>query len=579
MVFLLLAACSSATADTATTAPATTTPKTEPTARPTSIPASPTPKVYCQGQSPSIEDVARSYAQPKYGTQVEILWQSGFVPWWVRASADGRILAVSDGGDSIYELKPDGTLAVAFACPGAMIETFAAASDGALWFVERRGGALFRVDPSGEVTRIADNGNRNLEAGPDGSVYALEKGLYQYTPDGQRTTISTEVFGRKMAVGPNGELAFNLGGDIATLDEGGELQILASGFGPEPWPTFAADGLLYVTHWTNVTVFDLQTGESHTLPFLKDAGLGESGAFAPDGRLLLYHPNTNVYAVDLQTEEVTTYHNTISNSWAMAVNPGDATYIAFGDQRPGGTTAIYRITGVHDLEWVADIDFGIERSMAFDSQGFGYIAAADQQNGAAITRFDPATGETERYATADCYPFSITVDPTTDQPWWVDCNLVVHLNEAGQRVSIDKPAKTRNVSIAITPGGDLYAVAWHPVSDPGQPGQHEILKWNPDTETWDFVVDMTQSDPGITLATLVACPDNHIYTVEGLSADNLPVNYSSYNSVRRLEDDNTLTLLGYNLSFDGLAADCDPATNRIVFTSGAGIFALTPPED
>ncbi len=88
---------------------------------------------------------------------------------------------------------------------------------------------------------------------------------------------------------------------------------------------------------------------------------------------------------------------------------------------------------------------------------------------------------------------------------------------------------------------------------------------------------MTQSDPGITLATLVGCPDGRIYTIESLDSSNLPVNRSSHNVVRRLESDGTLTLLGYDFSFDGLAADCDPATGRIIFTSGAGIFALAPP--
>ncbi len=68
-----------------------------------------------------------------------------------------------------------------------------------------------------------------------------------------------------------------------------------------------------------------------------------------------------------------------------------------------------------------------------------------------------------------------------------------------------------------------------------------------------------------------------LHTIESLDSSNLPVNRSSYNAVRRLEPDSTLTLLGYDFSFDGLAADCDPATGRIIFTSSAGIFALTPP--
>ncbi|MBT4638053.1 MAG: PAS domain-containing protein, partial [Deltaproteobacteria bacterium] len=66
-------------------------------------------------------------------------------------------------------------------------------------------------------------------------------------------------------------------------------------------------------------------------------------------------------------------------------------------------------------------------------------------------------------------------------------------------------------------------------------------------------------------------------TVESLDEDHLPVSGSTFNAVRRLETDGSLTLLGFDFSFDGEAAYCDPATGHILFTSGAGIFSLTPP--
>jgi hypothetical protein len=91
------------------------------------------------------------------------------------------------------------------------------------------------------------------------------------------------------------------------------------------------------------------------------------------------------------------------------------------------------------------------------------------------------------------------------------------------------------------------------------------------------VADLTQADPNLTLALAVACPDGHVYTVESLDGAALGRSGPTFNAVRRLEPEGPLTLLGHDFSFDGMYASCDAATNRIIFTSGAGNWALTPP--
>jgi hypothetical protein len=104
-----------------------------------------------------------------------------------------------------------------------------------------------------------------------------------------------------------------------------------------------------------------------------------------------------------------------------------------------------------------------------------------------------------------------------------------------------------------------------------------LYRWDAVASTWQQLADLTQSDPGITLSTLVGCPDGRVYTVESLDGSHTPNGSSTFNAVRRLEPDGSLTLVGYDFSFDGLAADCDRATGQILFTSGAGIFRLTLP--
>jgi len=574
MLTLVAAACGPEPQATAeiegATAPAPTTP---PTARPSPSATAARPQP-CEGEAPP-RGVDYTLIVP--GVEAQILWRAQFVPWWVRPSPDGRILAVTDHGDSIYELRPDGTLGVAFRCPGVAIETFAVASDGALWFAAWDGGRLYRVSPDRSVSILAQGGNRNLEAGLDGSVYAVENGLVRVDPDGTTEVISDSVTGRRLAIGPQGEIVALVDGNLVRISDSGEVTQIASGYGPEPWVTFGPDGLLYVTHWTGVDVIDLESGAVTPIPWLERSNIAESGAFAPDGRLLMYHPNTNVYAIDLEAQTIDIFYQVLSNSWAMAANPGGAVYIAFGNDMGNGETAIYRVMDAGTLERVATTPYGLERSMAFDSQGTGYLAAGDVSAGGAIIRFDPETWETEEYVRAQCFPQSVTVDPRTDQVWWEECNRFVSLSADGSREAIGGVPGGENASLAITPAGEFYTTTFFRREDPGTPYERGLYRWDEGTSTWQEVADLTQSDPGITLATLVACPDGRIYTVESLDSTNLPVNRSSFNAVRRVEPDGSLTLLGFDFSFDGLAASCDAATGRILFTSGAGIFAVTPP--
>jgi streptogramin lyase len=510
-------------------------------------------------------------------TEAELIWRAEFVPWWVRSSPDGRVLAVSDAGDSIYELKPDGSLGIAFQCPGVQIETFAAASDGALWFATRDGGRLYRVDISGEVRKLADYGNRNLEAGPNGEIYAMESGLVRIDPDGSQETISDQVKGRKFAVGPNGEIAAMKDGKVVLITDSGELIELASGYGPEQWLAFDADGLLYVTHWSSVDVIDLASGSVTPIPWLVGKNLGESGAFAPDGRLLLYHPNVHVYAADLTNETIDIYHQVNSNSYAMAASPAGDIYIAFGNNKLNGKTSIYQVVDARALELVLTVPYGEEHAMAFDGQGFGYIAVSDQATGGAVIRFDTTNETFDVYFQTQCHPTDLAIHPTTGQVWWADCGKYNAINENGNLVQINSVPGAGEAGLAITPDGSFYTIGFFDAPDQNTPMKRYLYHYDQSSTKWEEIADLSQSDPAITNATLTACPNGVIYTIESLDEDHLPVNHSSFNAVRRLETDGSLTLLGFDFSGDGQAASCNPANGHILFTSIGGIFSLTPP--
>jgi len=327
-----------------------------------------------------------------------------------------------------------------------------------------------------------------------------------------------------------------------------------------------------------VDKIDLTSGAISTIPWLQGSNIAESGTFAPDGRLLMYHPNTNVYAIDFELQTWNTYYQVTSNSWAMASNSGDGVYIAFGNNVSEGETTIFKIIDQNTLEMVTKVSYGIERSMAFDSHGIGYLAVGDKSRGGAIYQFNPSSGEIELYHQPKCFPSSLIVHPQTDRLWWSDCNSTFEsLDENGILQGINGIPEGEGYSLAITPEGEFYSITFFHRDDPNTPSKHGLYHFDPNASTWEEVADLTQMDSGITLSTLVACPDGFIYTIESLDSTNLPVNRSSYNAVRRLESDGSLTLLGFDFGFDGLAAGCDRTTGQILFTSGEGIFAVTPP--
>jgi streptogramin lyase len=535
-----------------------------------STPEKPTSEEYCQGDPfPRIPNFNIELT----GASAEMLWQTQFVPWWVRTGPDGKVYAVTDGGDTIYEIEFDGTLSPAFTCPGVNIETGIMASDGAFWFASRDG-KIFRADPGGIVRLMDQSGSSNLEAGPEGSVYGQGNGMIRIDMDGKKTNISSSAQGRKFAVSSIGEVATLKDGKVYLITEGGEMRELASGYGPEEWLTFGPDGKLYVTHWSGVDVIDLADGSVKPLDWLVNACPGEAGTFAPDGRLLVYHPNTNVWAINLQAQTIDVYYQVVSNSWAMGVSPDGEVYVAFGSKQGNGETTIYRVSDQQTLELIVNVPYGNENSMAFDLDGTGYIGVSDSKKGVMIYSFDPESGSFEEYFRPECCPNTMAVNPTDGRVWWGDCGNFASVDENGQKEVIQGVSGSENSSLAITTEGEFYALVFFPRDDPNTAYSHYIYHLNPNDSQWEEIADITQSDPGITMAKIVGCADGRVYTVESLGPENLPVDRSSYNGVRRLEANGSLTLVGFDFSFDGQGGGCDYANNRVVFTSGTGIFAV-----
>ncbi len=181
---------------------------------------------------------------------VDLIWRPEFMPFDMSVGPDKRIFSVPQAGEEIYELKTDGSVEVAFQCPGVQMARVAAATDGAIWFTTRGDCSLIRVDPSGEISLIYQNGNCNIEPGPDGTVYAMDNGIVKVYPDGSQKQITDQVQDeRSFAVSPNGDVVVGTyDGRIVKVGVSGEISELISGLCLEPEVFFNATSELYVNN-------------------------------------------------------------------------------------------------------------------------------------------------------------------------------------------------------------------------------------------------------------------------------------------------------------------------------------------
>ncbi len=200
---------------------------------------------------------------------------------------------------------------------------------------------------------------------------------------------------------------------------------------------FDSDGLLSHRAWLGIDIIDLASGSVTPIPWLEGKNIGKSGAFAPDGRLLLYHPNTNVFAADLENETIDIFHQVISNSWAMASAPTGDIYVAFGNRQVMERREIYRVVDMQTLELVLTVPYGEERAMAFDQQGFGYLALGDQTAGDGSFVLTLLL-KILTYITATCHPSALAMHPLTGQIWWEDCGYFQAFDEKGNLVQVTR---------------------------------------------------------------------------------------------------------------------------------------------
>lgn len=230
-------------------------------------------------------------------------------------------------------------------------------ADGAVWVAESLGGAIFRLDPSGTLTRALTEVEgepllwpNDLCVGPDGALYVTDSGLRveelltdvvanQVRPDWQELTLD----GRLIRFDP-------VSGEAAFLDRGYRFTN-GLAFGP--------DGLLYVNETFTANVYRYRVdrgeavGEREMFANVLDPDFPGSGMRGPDG--MAFSEDGRLWVAVFNQGDITVLNPDGSLDRRIQLPGNNPTNVAFG---PRGDTRIYITEG--DAGTLESRDVGVE---------------------------------------------------------------------------------------------------------------------------------------------------------------------------------------------------------------------------
>ena len=504
---------------------------------------------------------------------LQVIYSGNPMVQTMRIGPDDKVYIAEFKGDTIYRLLEDGTVEEYLNFPGDHIAFFDFAPDGTLW-VSRDGG-LYHVR-WGSSLLIATGVCPFFDFDSAGNLYALcrDNLVQRITPDGKVETIASGNFTTwaPPAVSPDGRVYFvNWNNELVRVEADGSLKVIARGFGVEDTPAFTPDRKLYVRGWfTGLRKVDPATGQFEQVTWVgRYAGLGTMLFFDARGYGYTYHPLLPLFRFDLETETVELIYHPHKNSIAMAIDPLTETpYVAYGNRLPNGETILFRVGKDKKLEEFGRVPFGIEHFITFAPDGTGYLSVGDMDKGSMIYIFKPSEGGLQEFVRPDAPAQAMAVEPGTGDLWATAGDQLVGYGANGGRRSIPFPEGANSSRFAFRPDGTLYAVVAFWSQAPNLPSPYKLYRY--ENNSWVQLKDMTPKDPAWSGTGLIAlCPDGRLYLLQG-SEDPQQGGPALF----RLEDDNSLTIIGYGLGdFDTLASSCAPS-GTYYFTNTHGIYSI-----
>jgi sugar lactone lactonase YvrE len=499
-------------------------------------------------------------------------------PEHVAISPTGAIVVTGGDADRVIQVHEDGTLTT-YADPSSNPYSGVAFDAAGNLYVVDWAGVLWKVTPSGSATQLAGEMyyNSGLDVAPSGDVFAVNSStaVLRITPTGQVSVYASGLTNAKdVAVSPITGQVYVMDWDAGAIyraNPNGTVTLLTSGLSNDATHiAFAPDGTLY--HMGIIPGFSrisTANGKRTEITWVQEYIPGDF-AFDSQGRVVTANATTNyVVRYHLDTETVDILVEGLGNTTALAVAPGGGG-IYFGVngltwreqgkvlriEADGSVTPF--ITGLPDRV----------RSMTFDAQGTGYIAAGDDVYTTTLT------GITGTLITLDDAALSLAVEPTTNRLWGIGNEELWYLDELDVRHAVPFTLSTNQWvhSIAFTPDGTLYLYTI--TGDPNiTPVVHGVYRVNPAGPTYTLIADLTTIHVCcLGPSQIGAGHDGNIYWVG--FGDRYTVGNEADMHMVRVTPAGQVTLFARNLPIDPLAVTGSLDSTDLYFTSSEGVYRV-----
>jgi len=527
------------------------------------------------------------------GWSASILYKAGpLVPSLVSVAPDGRVFFTSgrtSEGLEIRELRPDGTQELlvapkltAFEVGGrGELHDFAFTPDGRL-LIGPIGHPLYVVDvDTGELDPIG-GGWPGVQFIPlsDGTIVTTDRQNRLWLVDG--TTGDDAEFrfdfelGWGLAVGPNDEIAVvGRTGELYDVTDPSAPRLVAAGLpaggGGEDGVVFTPDGSLY---WVGTSVVEVDLDSGTLSDAWRITSYGQV-TVAPDGRLVVWHPNMGIARVDLATRVEELLYTATVNTTALATFEGTV-YVAY---RSAQGVTLYSIEEGGGLAPLGTFAANDVLALAIDGSGTALLAGvvADGSNpvGFPVFEFPISNPEdaTQRDDLGGCPVFSLAFDRADGTIHLTNCEGVMTSTAPGDTSTVPYPADVdRGYLTVVDGGGPVYMVGWSPGFDPAEGEPHSLYRLT--DGAWTKVLDLSDTGPAVTWAIPAACPDGSLYVIKHHYINEAP---SGQNHLFEIGPDGARTLVLSGLGTDATAMECS-ADGTWLASMGIGeIFRLDRP--
>jgi len=510
-------------------------------------------------------------------------------PSHVAVGPDGTIVMTDWGsGDRLFELSEQGVLSDYRSAPSDDNSGIVFDSAGNL-FVTGANGILWKIDPGGHATEYAHGFyGYQLDVGPSGAVYGTEgngSSVQRVSPSGEVTRFATGFSDAiDLAVNPLTEevYVYDKGaGVIYRVVQNGSKSVLVHDVLRE-WNYIAcsADGRLYFMDLIDgLWEISTTTGRRTLIPWVKESYTSLHPCdfvFDPQGRIVCVDITFNhVVRFDLSTRQLDVLWLGMGNTRALATDSEDRVYIGVSHPSVMGEGQIMRIDGDGRPRRFAGGLLPDVQGLAIASDGTAYALAMGRVPGGSATRvyeISPA-GHVDVLAEFGEPAWELAMDPSTGNLWGISPGYLWSVDQYGRRRTLSIQAVGKSLdSLAFTPGGSLYIVAYPSDDHTTVPVRAGLYRVNTTAGRFEEVADLSTAQMCCPMGCIAGAADGNIYWA-GHGDLYLPGHQDDMHMLQ-ITPDGSVIVFAQNLPMDPAGVIGSQTDADLFFSSGCGVFRI-----